>query len=459
MGAHTLRGRVDRVDRLADGGYELIDYKTGRPRSAAALREDVQLSLYAVGAREAWQLDATQQAYLYVLDDEKVRVPSSEIDAGWIADTVDEVARRHPRPGLRADALLYGLLDVRLPDRLPGGGAMTGIRRAMPVVFTDDPAGQPRLLRGLPRLRRGRWSSRAFSCCSRRRVPTTQVLLAWADPDVMDPQVHRLDMSIEVADSGAAHADAVARGLDIVYPLTDEPWGVRRFFVREPSGKVVNVASHIADLGGRPTRPSACARAARAEARRRSRSPGRTSPPASTTPMIPDFMTTLPSSSRSSVAFIRPGWMPSSCAHGLRSPVTSTIAASPRCSFVADREAEQVDAGRRDVLAHLTGLQPREALLGELVVQLGVDEVHLAQVGLRRVAAHVRAVLDGRAAVRVALDAEAREQADGVGVGLGHRVPGAHADRGDDAVAAGGGRLAHRGAAQRSGGPCWRRKR
>jgi DNA helicase II / ATP-dependent DNA helicase PcrA len=92
IGAHTLRGRVDRVDRLADGGYELIDYKTGRPRSAAALREDVQLSLYAVGAREAWKLDATQQAYLYVLDDAKVRVPSSEIDADWIADTVDEVA-------------------------------------------------------------------------------------------------------------------------------------------------------------------------------------------------------------------------------------------------------------------------------------------------------------------------------------------------------------------------------
>ncbi|CAA9485900.1 MAG: ATP-dependent DNA helicase UvrD/PcrA [uncultured Solirubrobacteraceae bacterium] len=92
IGAHTLRGRVDRVDRLADGDYELIDYKTGRPRSAAALREDVQLSLYAVGAREAWQLDATRQAYLYLLDDEKVGVPSSEIDADWIADTVEEVA-------------------------------------------------------------------------------------------------------------------------------------------------------------------------------------------------------------------------------------------------------------------------------------------------------------------------------------------------------------------------------
>ncbi|MBA3328697.1 MAG: PD-(D/E)XK nuclease family protein, partial [Solirubrobacterales bacterium] len=92
MGAHTLRGRVDRVDRLAGGGHELIDYKTGRPRSAAQLREDVQLSLYAVGAREAWQLDAVGQAYLYVLDDEKVRVPSEEIDPAWIADTVEEVA-------------------------------------------------------------------------------------------------------------------------------------------------------------------------------------------------------------------------------------------------------------------------------------------------------------------------------------------------------------------------------
>ena len=90
IGAHTLRGRVDRVDRLRGGGHELIDYKTGRPRSAAALKEDVQLSLYAVAAREAWGLQASEQSYLYVLDDEKVRVPSDEIDAGWIADTVEE---------------------------------------------------------------------------------------------------------------------------------------------------------------------------------------------------------------------------------------------------------------------------------------------------------------------------------------------------------------------------------
>ena len=58
LGPHTLRGRVDRVDRLPDGGYELIDYKTGRPKSEAQLRDDVQLALYALAAREAWDVES-----------------------------------------------------------------------------------------------------------------------------------------------------------------------------------------------------------------------------------------------------------------------------------------------------------------------------------------------------------------------------------------------------------------
>ena len=92
LGPHLLRGRVDRVDRLPDGGYELIDYKTGRPKTATQLREDVQLSLYAVGAREAWQLESSQQAYYYVLDDEKVPIERDETDRDWITETVLEVA-------------------------------------------------------------------------------------------------------------------------------------------------------------------------------------------------------------------------------------------------------------------------------------------------------------------------------------------------------------------------------
>jgi predicted enzyme related to lactoylglutathione lyase len=55
------------------------------------------------------------------------------------------------------------------------------------------------------------------------------------------------DASIEVDDVDAAHASAQRLGCEIVHPLTDEPWGVRRFFVREPGGKVLNVLGHRAE--------------------------------------------------------------------------------------------------------------------------------------------------------------------------------------------------------------------
>jgi DNA helicase-2/ATP-dependent DNA helicase PcrA len=92
LGPHLLRGRVDRVDRLPGGEFELIDYKTGRPKSSAQLAGDVQLSLYAVGAREAWSLDASRQAYYYVLDDEKVSVNDDADRAEWIREIAGEVA-------------------------------------------------------------------------------------------------------------------------------------------------------------------------------------------------------------------------------------------------------------------------------------------------------------------------------------------------------------------------------
>lgn len=98
LGPHHLRGRVDRVDRLgvSDGDgeqpeYELIDYKTGRPCTAEQLQDDVQLSLYALAAREDWQLPSSRQAYYYVLDDVRVPLSRSEHDADAVKEVVMEV--------------------------------------------------------------------------------------------------------------------------------------------------------------------------------------------------------------------------------------------------------------------------------------------------------------------------------------------------------------------------------
>jgi DNA helicase-2/ATP-dependent DNA helicase PcrA len=91
IGEHQVRGRVDRVDRLPDGGYELIDYKTGERKSEAQLENDLQLALYRLAAREAWGLEAGTGSYYYVLDADKVAAPVMPDDDERVERTVLEV--------------------------------------------------------------------------------------------------------------------------------------------------------------------------------------------------------------------------------------------------------------------------------------------------------------------------------------------------------------------------------
>jgi len=89
IGDHQLRGRVDRVDRHADGSYELIDYKTGEQRTDQG--DDVQLALYRLAARSAWEIEADAGSYWYVLNDERVTLPAAPDDAERVERTVLEV--------------------------------------------------------------------------------------------------------------------------------------------------------------------------------------------------------------------------------------------------------------------------------------------------------------------------------------------------------------------------------
>jgi catechol 2,3-dioxygenase-like lactoylglutathione lyase family enzyme len=76
--------------------------------------------------------------------------------------------------------------------------------------------------------------------------PTAQIAVMTSDAtSPVQPRV-----TIEVSDVDAVHAEAVRRGDDVVYPLTDEPWGARRFFVRDPNGVVVNVLGTPSSEGG-----------------------------------------------------------------------------------------------------------------------------------------------------------------------------------------------------------------
>ena len=71
--------------------------------------------------------------------------------------------------------------------------------------------------------------------------PAVQVSIIGND-DMAAPGI-----SVGVPDVDAVHAKAVEQGFEIIYPIRDEEWGVRRFMLREPGGTVVNVVSHGAD--------------------------------------------------------------------------------------------------------------------------------------------------------------------------------------------------------------------
>jgi DNA helicase-2/ATP-dependent DNA helicase PcrA len=91
LGPHVIRGRVDRVDRRPDGSYEVIDYKTGRSKTAEELQQDVQLSIYQMGARQAWGVETSAHSYYFVMTAEKVPVTHSEAELDRVRATIEEI--------------------------------------------------------------------------------------------------------------------------------------------------------------------------------------------------------------------------------------------------------------------------------------------------------------------------------------------------------------------------------
>ena len=78
---------------------------------------------------------------------------------------------------------------------------------------------------------------------ARYRSPDGRACVQLVTRDATSPQDSVI--SVDVADDvDEAYAEAQRRGYEIVHPLTDEPWGVRRVFVRDPDGNVINIVSH-----------------------------------------------------------------------------------------------------------------------------------------------------------------------------------------------------------------------
>jgi PAS domain S-box-containing protein len=165
-------------------------------------------------------------------------------------------------PVRRADGsiiVVAGRFDVlRAPDGSPAGAVATyrgadgdpapftpvsgqwpTVRRIVANLPAADPAADASFWTGILGLETA--MDHGWVVNHRRGDVQVQVMSTDASAPV-NPAV-----SVEVRDTRtleAVHDAVVAAGLEIVHPLTDEPWGVRRFFVRTPQGSVVNIVAH-----------------------------------------------------------------------------------------------------------------------------------------------------------------------------------------------------------------------
>jgi predicted enzyme related to lactoylglutathione lyase len=113
------------------------------------------------------------------------------------------------------------------------------VRRIVPNVFEEDPATARAFWEGVFELEVAMdmgWIATLVSPVE--RAAQVSVFERNSEDD-RNPFV-----SVEVGDADATHARVVELGYEVVYPLRDEDWGVRRFMVRDPAGRVVNVLSH-----------------------------------------------------------------------------------------------------------------------------------------------------------------------------------------------------------------------
>jgi DNA helicase II / ATP-dependent DNA helicase PcrA len=81
VNGEVIKGRFDRVDELSDGTLRVIDYKTTMPRSKGAVDQDMQLSVYAMAAKETFGKEASELVMLYMHEESITEVVTTRSDS------------------------------------------------------------------------------------------------------------------------------------------------------------------------------------------------------------------------------------------------------------------------------------------------------------------------------------------------------------------------------------------
>ncbi len=125
VGGTKLTGRIDRIDRTPDGGVAIVDYKTGKARSQDDADESLQLSIYALAAREKWGYHAARLAFFNLEGSVAVTTRRSDFELEQTRERVEAAARAigegkfDPKPDFHCNFCSFRGLCPAKEKRIP----------------------------------------------------------------------------------------------------------------------------------------------------------------------------------------------------------------------------------------------------------------------------------------------------------------------------------------------------
>ena len=94
VGEAWLQGFIDRIDPQPDGRVEVLDYKTGRPKTTAEVGDRLQLNIYALACRDVLQLIPAQMSFYYLQTNDKLTFPYDEAAILETEQTITTIAQK-----------------------------------------------------------------------------------------------------------------------------------------------------------------------------------------------------------------------------------------------------------------------------------------------------------------------------------------------------------------------------
>ena len=125
VGETSVVGRIDRIDRRPDGTVAIVDYKTGKARDQEDADDSLQLSLYAIAAKEKWGYEVG--ALVFHNLEQNVPVTTARTESALLSARakVEDAARKiadgrfEPKTGIHCNFCAYRSLCPEKEKRIP----------------------------------------------------------------------------------------------------------------------------------------------------------------------------------------------------------------------------------------------------------------------------------------------------------------------------------------------------